>query len=118
MVAVDSLVHAFLHRTGILAAYDAQHSYGLRCYHGPLGCEAIIRGLADRFDARTIDPTYPATFPRLVQHAIWSFCAVGELNICNGRNINDRRSCELVACPLWDGCARLPLRPQKAEEAS
>ena len=64
MVAIDSLVHNFLHRTGILAAYGADHPYGPRCY-GPKGCEAVLHDLAERFDARTLNPSYPSCFPRL-----------------------------------------------------
>ena len=31
-IAIDSLVHAFLHRTGILRRFAAEHPYGDRCY--------------------------------------------------------------------------------------
>jgi hypothetical protein len=109
MVAIDSLVHNFLHRTGILAAYSSTHSYGQKCF-GEGGCETIIRDLADRFDARSINPAYPPAFPRFVQYAIWRFCAQGKLDICNGRNIRDTAPCELNRCPLWENCSRVPLR--------
>ena len=32
LVAVDTLVHNFLHRTGILRRLGAEHPYGERCY--------------------------------------------------------------------------------------
>jgi hypothetical protein len=32
LVAVDTLVHNFLHRTGILKRLGAEHPYGVRCY--------------------------------------------------------------------------------------
>jgi hypothetical protein len=32
MIAVDTLVHNFLHRTGILHRFRADHAYGLACY--------------------------------------------------------------------------------------
>ena len=32
MIAVDTLVHNFLHRTGILRRFRADHAYGLACY--------------------------------------------------------------------------------------
>ena len=32
MIAIDTLVHNFLVRTGILARFDADHSYGAACY--------------------------------------------------------------------------------------
>jgi hypothetical protein len=116
MVAVDSLVHNHLHRTGILAAYGAHHRYGQRCF-AENGCEAIIRDLAGRFDTRSVNPRYPASFPRMVQHAIWRFCAASELNTCNGRNIKDDVRCALDWCPLWSRCSRLPLRsPSQGEE--
>ncbi|MEX2672787.1 MAG: hypothetical protein WD294_11835, partial [Phycisphaeraceae bacterium] len=108
MVAIDSLVHNFLHRTGILAAYGASHPYGQRCF-SRTGCESIIRDLADRFDARTVNSEFPRSFPRMVQHAIWRFCAIGELDVCNGKNIRRDRFCALTWCPLWSMCSRLPL---------
>jgi SOS response associated peptidase (SRAP) len=41
MIAVDTLVHNFLHRTGILRELQADHPYGSGCY-APGGCAAII----------------------------------------------------------------------------
>jgi hypothetical protein len=32
MIAIDTLVHNFLHRTGILHRFNAKHTYGLACY--------------------------------------------------------------------------------------
>ena len=40
-VAVDTLVHNFLHRTGILGRLRASHPYGDRCYR-PGGCADIL----------------------------------------------------------------------------
>src|ERR1700738_4435783 len=37
LIAVDTLVHNFLHRTGILARFNANHLYGSACYL-PGGC--------------------------------------------------------------------------------
>ena len=37
MIAVDTLVHNFLHRTGILRRFAADHAYGSGCYR-PGGC--------------------------------------------------------------------------------
>src|ERR1041384_8330053 len=51
MIAVDTLVHNFLHRTGILRDYGANHPYGARCY-APTGCAAIIERLAGEIDGR------------------------------------------------------------------
>ena len=115
LVAVDSLVHNFLHRTGILAAFGRQHPYGARCYR-PDGCTGVIQELAARIDARQISPRFPRTFPRLVQFAIWSFCAETRTNFCNGRQIDDRFPCTRLDCPVESTCARLPLRPPQLEE--
>ena len=40
LVAVDTLVHNFLHRTGILRRLGAEHPYGERCYRTG-GCAAF-----------------------------------------------------------------------------
>jgi hypothetical protein len=116
MVAIDSLVHNLLHRTGILAAYGADHAYGQRCY-GERGCEAVLRDLAERFDARTLNPSYPPCFPRLVQYALWRFCAGHEGNVCNGRHIPRGAVCALSWCPVREGCSRVPLPLAAAQEA-
>ena len=50
-------------------------------------------------------------FPRFVQHAIWRFCAESGLNRCNGHRIDDRQACEQAECPVFAGCARVPLKP-------
>src|SRR6202043_1105699 len=42
MIAIDTLVHNFLHRTGILARFNANHLYGAACYR-PGGCAEIIQ---------------------------------------------------------------------------
>ena len=51
LIAVDTLVHNFLHRTGILARFKAAHPYGTGCYR-PGGCADIIRLVASQIDAR------------------------------------------------------------------
>jgi len=117
MVAIDSLVHNFFHRTGILAAYKAQHPYGQRCF-GQSGCSVILYDLADRINAKEFNRTFPRTFPRFIQHAVWSFCAEQRLNICNGRQIDDGRPCTKSDCPVGDRCGRVQLRLDQAPEAS
>src|ERR1035437_3159000 len=74
MIAVDTLVHNFLHRTGILHRLGANHPYGAACYR-PNGCADIIRTVSARIDARPFNRTFPQAFPRFVQHAIWRYCA-------------------------------------------
>jgi hypothetical protein len=108
MVVVDTLVHAFLHRTGILRGLAAEHPYGPTCYQ-PGKCAEIITAVTQRIDARQFNPTYPAAFPRFVQKAIWTFCAQDELNVCNGNRIDDSRRCENIYCQLFAACERIPL---------
>lgn len=112
MVAVDTLVHAFFHRTGSLRRFSAEHAYGQGCY-AEGRCADIIRGLANRIDARRFDPSGPANFPRFIQFAIWRFCAAGELNICNGNRIDDRDRCTNLLCPAFSECDRIALRPNQ-----
>ncbi|KLK93931.1 hypothetical protein AA309_05465 [Microvirga vignae] len=96
MVAVDTLVHNFLRRTGILHRFGAEHDYGASCY-GPGGC-AELSGV----------------FPWFVQHAVWRFCAQGELDICNGNRIDDRFRCGNWYCPAFRTCDRAPLKNGQA----
>ena len=108
MVAIDTLVHNFLHRTGILHRFGAAHAYGSACYR-PGGCAEIIAAVADRIDARAFNPAFPAVFPRFVQHAIWRYCAQTGLDVCNGNRIDDRKSCENVYCQIHNICDRIAL---------
>ncbi|KLK94143.1 hypothetical protein AA309_05410 [Microvirga vignae] len=110
MIAVDTLVHNFMHRTGVLRRLNADHAYGEGCY-APRGCSAIIRGLARHIDAREFNSDFPACFPRFIQFALWHFCAESGLNICNGTRINDAMRCQNRYCPWFDGCERICLKP-------
>jgi hypothetical protein len=115
MIAVDTLVHNFLHRTGILRELQADHPYGSGCY-APGGCAAIIERIASEIDARRFNPACPANFPRFVQHAIWRFCAEAGLSRCNGNRIDDRARCEQSDCPVFESCARVPLNEPKSRD--
>src|SRR3954454_10344131 len=42
MIAVDTLIHNLLHRTGTLAQCGAEHAYGPGCYASQ-GCASIVR---------------------------------------------------------------------------
>ena len=55
MIAIDTLVHNFLVRTGVLARFAADHSYGAACYQAG-GCADIIAAVAARIDARQFNP--------------------------------------------------------------
>src|SRR5271156_1588725 len=60
MIAVDTLVHNFLHRTGILHRFRADHTYGPACYRSG-GCAEIIETVADQFDASQFNRRFPRT---------------------------------------------------------
>ena len=108
MIAIDTLVHNFLVRTGILARFEADHSYGAACYQAG-GCAHIIKAVAHRIDARQFNPGFPQPFPRFVQHAIWRYCAQSGLDVCNGNRIDDRQSCANVYCQIRNHCDRIVL---------
>ena len=109
MIVVDTLVHNFLARTGILHRHQANHLYGPHCY-GANGCADLIRRIASRIDGRQFNPAFPKTFPRFVQHAIWRYCSQQGLDICNGNRINDRLRCANAWCPVVARCDRKLLR--------
>lgn len=111
MIAVDTLVHNFLHRTGLLKRLGADHPYGPACYT-PDGCAEILQRLAATIDARDFNPAFPTKFPRFVQHAVWRFCAESGLDECNGRQIDDRARCDRRECPIFRLCDRVPLKPE------
>jgi hypothetical protein len=109
MIAIDTLVHNFLHRSGILQRFNANHGYGAACYrHG--GCADIIAAVADRIDARQFNTSFPQPFPRFVQHAIWRYCSQTGLDVCNGNQIDDSRPCENKDCRARLMCDRVALR--------
>jgi hypothetical protein len=109
MIAVDTLVHNFSHRTGILDDCGLPHGYGAACYgHG--GCAETIRTVALEIDASSFNRRFPRVFPRWVQHSIWRYCAADHLDICNGNRIDDRKSCENHYCQLFERCDHKPLK--------
>ena len=115
MIAIDTLVHNFLHRTGILERFNAKHQYGAACYR-PGGCSDIIQIVAEHIDARQFNPTFPQTFPRFVQHAIWAYCSQNGLDVCNGNRINDTERCGNMDCRVRLMCDRVTLH--RATEVS
>ena len=96
LIAVDTLVHNFLHRTGILNRFEAAHPYGPGCYR-PGGCAEIIRLVSKQIDARQFNRTFPQVFPRFVQVAIWRYCSQQGFDICNGNRIDDESHQRKVA---------------------
>ena len=109
MIAIDTLVHNFLHRTGILESCGVSHRYGPACYSRG-GCAEIIRGAADRIDASSFNPIFTRIFPRFIQHAIWSYCAAEGLDLCNGNRIDDHERCQINYCYLFQICGRKSLK--------
>ncbi len=114
LIAIDTLVHNFLHRTGIIARLGTPHPYGARCYLRG-GCAAIVDRISGKLDARRFNPAFPAKFPRFVQLAIWRFCAADEFDECNGHQIDDRIRCTRRECPVFRLCDRVPLKPGGAK---
>ena len=112
LIVIDTLVHNFLHRTGILRRLGAAHHYGPACY-GPQGCATVLAALSRHIDAREFNPGFPALFPRFVQHAIWRYCAAEVLNVCNGNRIEDRYRCANAYCRLYRTCDREALRSEQ-----
>ncbi len=110
MIAVDSLVHNFLHRTGILDSYQLNHRYGSRC-HGQNGCFRVIQDLAKRIDCRRFNPHLPAHFPRFIQYHIWAYCAKNEENICNLNKCKPGKP--NLACVLHQQQLCIQLPPQR-----
>jgi len=111
MIAVDSLVHNFLHRTGILDSCQLDHAYGPRC-HTEKGCMGVIQDLANRIDCREFNPTLPAHFPRFIQYHIWAYCAKDGENICNGNKCNPGKPNPACVLRQQRWCAQLlPQRP-------
>jgi hypothetical protein len=111
MIPIDTLVHNFLHRTGILFDCGQPHAYGAACYRKG-GCAEIIRGISKQIDARTINPKFPAYFPRFFAHAAWRFSAIDGLNLCNGNRIDDRKPCQISYCHLSQKCQKTSLKAQ------
>jgi hypothetical protein len=109
MIAIDTLVHNFLHRTGILQVCGVAHQYGVGCYD-PGGCAAIIQAVSSLIDASKFNASFPSFFPRFVQHAIWRFCAANGLDLCNGNRIDDRERCQISYCQLFQSCGRKQLK--------
>lgn len=114
LIAIDTLVHNFLVRTGILKRTQADHLYGPQCY-GPNGCAAILTALSAVIDARQFNSRFPRNFPRFIQHAIWTYCSGGGLNVCNGNRIKDDIRCQNRECRLFGVCDRIRLGRQPAK---
>jgi fermentation-respiration switch protein FrsA (DUF1100 family) len=109
MVAIDTLVHNFMHRTGILTRHGALHPYGAACY-ATKGCAEILEAFAQQVDASAFNRSFPSYFPRFIQSAIWRFCAESGSNVCNGNQIDDSGRCDHLHCAAFKTCDRVCLR--------
>jgi len=105
MVAIDTLVHSWFVRTGILHRLRAEHPYGARCY-GEDGCASLVARFAQKIDASRFNPDFPTVFPRFVQHAIWRFCAQSGMAQCNAIRVRDGTRCSELDCDLRGDCDR------------
>lgn len=113
MIVIDTLVHQWMTRSGILGRFIAKHAYGPACYRAN-GCADIIAMIAARIDARETNSKYPATFARFLSNSIWRYCAQLELDVCNGNRIDDRKRCANRGCPLFRLCDRVALHPMRS----
>ena len=109
MIAIDTLVHNFLHRTGILASVQREPPV----WRGLLPARRLrrhycSRSRADRCPA--VQSNFPQTFPRFVQYAIWQYCTQNGLDVCNGNRIDDGRRCDNMDCRVRLMCDRVALR--------
>jgi hypothetical protein len=109
-VAIDTLVHKFFVRTGILKSLDARHRYGPQCYEDA-GCTGVLTRIAREIDAKKFNRAYPRFFPRFIQHALWRFCAQDGLAVCNSIKIGDRKNCTNMYCRVFRLCARDKISP-------
>jgi len=84
MVAIDSLVHNLLHRTGTLAERGAEHAYGPTCYR-PGKCADIVRQLHTSLT--------PANWTRRFQRCFLAWC-----NTRCGTSVPRMASTSAMAC--------------------
>ena len=111
MIAVDTLVHNFLHRTGILHRLDATHAYGSACYR-PGGCAEIVDAVAKRIDARG-STDVPQGVRSVRSTRDLAVLRPSGLAVCNGNRIHDRKSCDNVYCQIHNICDRKALYNDK-----
>ncbi len=116
-IVVDTLVHNFLHRAGILRRVNASHPYGPACYQ-PNGCHDVLDTIAAHIDASAFNHSFPPTFPRFIQSAVWRYCAENGLDVCNGNRIDDGGPCDNIYCRLHPNCDRDALKPLISENST
>ena len=109
MIAIDTLVHNFLHRTGILQRLGALHPYGSRLLQG----QRLRRHHSPRSQASSTPASstqrFPATFRGSCRTRFGGTAHKATLNMCNGNRIDDRQPCQNGQCRLYWQCDRKPL---------
>jgi len=110
MIAIDTLVHNFPHRTGILGLLGADHPYGAGCYRLG-GLRRHHRRISEPIDAEGSTPPSGPTSRGSCSSPFGDFAPKPGLNRCNGRRIDDRARCEQADCPVFEKCGRVPLKP-------
>jgi hypothetical protein len=86
LIAVDTLVHNFLVRTGVLKRANAVHPYGPQCY-GPAGCAAILAALSEATMRDSTTAPFLSSSPGtskgrsglIAQKKAWAFATAGPL---------------------------------------
>lgn len=106
VIVVDRLVHNLIIRTGATKVAGQSHTFGPGCY-AEGGCRDLIELFAVGTDARQFNRHWPTFAPRMLQHAIWRFCAGNEMNTCNGNNIRAGSACGIRNCPGFKDCAQV-----------
>ena len=109
MVAVDTLVHNYLHRTGILARFDAAHQYGPRCYQAGY-CADILQVVSPPYRRSPIRPELSSGISALCATCGLAVLLKNGRDICNGNRINDRQSCDNNYCQLYVICDKIALK--------
>jgi hypothetical protein len=68
-----------------------------------------VLGGNEKCQTDTVLKRYPIYFPRFIQHAVWSFCAEGGVNQCNGNIVDVTGRCSDKDCPIYSACGRVCL---------
>ena len=115
-VVIDTLVHNFLHRTGILQRFNAVHPYGTACYH-PGGCREILEQIAARIDAVSSTRRFRRSFLGLskVPSGDTALRASSISATAIGSTTSSAATTFIVDCTR--SCDRIALKPKNAEKA-
>ena len=108
MIAIDTLVHNLLHRTGILARFNANHLYGAACYGLAAAPTLLQPSRADRRPAVQSGVSADLSAVRPVRGL--AVLRQNGFDVCNGNRINDSQRCGNLACRVRPMCDRSALR--------